>query len=136
MKPYFYEGILEKECYKQLQLINKDQHIESFIQIKAHYREHPKSENILLFDLHIRDLTRTDQSEKVVSVRISPKGYSYRVSHHYHGSSQATAYYPGKEGVPLHSVEEALSGAAQGLFYFYQLHDDKSQWVPAKQYKE
>ncbi|MCF7944844.1 MAG: hypothetical protein K9L75_04840 [Spirochaetia bacterium] len=136
MKPYFYEGILEKECYKQLALQNRAQSLECSVIIKAKHRKHPKSASILLYDLYIIDKTKNDQSEKVVTVRISPKGYSYKLSHHYHGKNQAFEYHSGKEGIPLHSVEEALSGAAQALFSFYNLNDDKSKWVPSKYYKE
>ena len=136
MKPYFYEGILEKECYKQLAVINGSELLSCSIIIKAKYRKHPKYESVLLYDLSVIDKTKVKGSKEQITIRVSPRGYSYRLSHYYCAGDQVSAYYPGREQTMFHSVEEALSAAAFGMFSFYKLKDDQSEWVPSESFKE
>lgn len=136
MKPYFYEGIFEKECYKQLAVMNGDELLGCSIIIKAKYREHPKHISVLLFDVTIHDKTKSEQRKDYVTIRISPRGYSYRLSHHYQAGDQALPYVPGREQTMFHFPEEALKGAAYGMFSFYKLNDNQGKWVPSKSFKE
>lgn len=139
MKPYFYEGILEKECMKQL-ISGNGNYGEEFVRanviITAKYRRNEKHPNVLLYDLSIIDKTRSDSSARHVTVRISPRGFGYRLSHHYKGLYQAAPYFPGREGTNNGSIEEACHYAAMGLFMEYRLGDNESAFVPFKGYRD
>lgn len=136
MKPYFYEGILEKECYKQLAVINGSELLGCSIIIKAKYRKHPKYESVLLYDLSVIDRTRAEVSEEQVTIRISPKGAHHKLSHYYRLGNQAFEYRPSSELLKSDSVEEALKMAAYEMFSSYKLNDNQGEWVLSKSFKE
>lgn len=139
MKPYFYEGVLEKECMKQLLSCNGnygEEYIRANVIIIAKYRRNEKHPTVLLYDLTVIDKTRSDSSPRHVAVRISPKGFRYQLSHHYKESDQSAPYILGREGTNNGSIEEACHYAAMALFMEYRLGSNDSAFVPDKYYKD
>ena len=121
MKPYFYEGILEKECYKQLAVMNGDDLLGCSIRIEVNFREHAKYKSVLLYDLTILDKTKLVERKDHVTIRISPRGFHHKLSHYYRAGNQAFEYRPSRERLKSDSVEEALSSAASEMFFYYKL---------------
>ncbi len=136
MKPYYYEGILEKECYKQLAVMNGNEMLGCSMIVQAKYREHSMYKSVLLYDLLIIDKTKSRNNEKDITIRISPKGFRPTLSHHYRAGDQAFGYKPRRECYKCSSIEEALSKVANILFFYYKLNDDDGDWVPSTSHKE
>ena len=136
MKPCFYEGVLEKECYKHLAVNNGDKMLGCSIIIEANFREHAKYKSVLLYDLTILDKTKLVERKDQVTIRISPRGFHHKLSHYYRAGNQAFEHRPSSDHLKSDSVEEALSSAASEMFSFYKLNDDLGEWVPSTSYKE